>query len=135
MTYNGAYNSEGLLRFNFIASQSWEVGVRYAHGTGGKTVLEGLISDWERMGFQAGTGYSVQLNGVGNCTSASSLSAKSAQFQIIVLPDNDGFVTPAVCASHPTLCCSNFPSCSVYTCSAGTLNTVTAPGTNCPLPQ
>jgi len=33
VTYNGAYNSEALLRFNFIANQPWEVGVLYVHGS------------------------------------------------------------------------------------------------------
>lgn len=135
VTYNGAYNSEALLRFNFVAGTKWEVGVRPVHGTGGKTVMEGLISDWEKLGFSAGSSYSVELNVFGQCASASNLSARRAQFQIVVLPDNDGYVTPAVCASDPTLhCCSSYPACTVYTCTPGTLTTVSGPGTDCPTP-
>jgi hypothetical protein len=134
VTYNGAYNNEALLRFNFLANKSWEVGIRPVHGTGGKTVLEGLISDWEKLGFTAGTSYSMQLNGVGHCSSSSSLSVRSARFQIVVLPDNDGFVTPVVCAANPGNCCANYPACSVYTCTAGSLANVSGPGTDCPIP-
>ncbi|HEX3131548.1 MAG TPA: hypothetical protein VH394_29700 [Thermoanaerobaculia bacterium] len=135
VTYNGAYNNEALLRFNFLADKAWEVGVRPVHGTGSKTVLEGLISDWERLGFSAGNSYSMQLNAVGQCSSGSNLSVRSARFQIVVLPDNDGFVTPVVCAAHPGTCCSDFPStCSAYTCTAGSLATVSGPGTDCPVP-
>ena len=133
VTYNGAYNSEALLQFNFIASKPWEVGVVYVHGTSGKTVMEGLISDWERLGFPTGT-YSAELDGIGLCTSASSLGVKSARFQLIALPDNDGFVTPDVCATHPGTCCSDFPSCTLYTCTVGSLPGVSTPSTDCPLP-
>lgn len=136
VTYNGAYNNEALLRFNFVAGTKWEVGVRPVHGTGGKTVMEGLISDWEKLGFSAGNSYSVELNVFGQCASTSNISARKAQFQIVVLPDNDGYVTPAVCASNPALhCCSSYPSCTIYTCTQGTLATVPGPGTDCPTPQ
>ncbi len=134
VTYNGAYNNEALLRFNFIADQPWEVGVVHVHGTGGKTVMEGLISDWETLGFIAGNSYTVQLNAVGDCSSASGLSAKSARFQVVVLPDNDGFAAPYTCPAHPQVCCSNFPNCTLYTCSAGTLAEASAPATDCPIP-
>lgn len=134
MTYNGAYNSEALLRFNFLAAKPWEVGVRPVHGTGGKIVMEGLISDWEKLGFVAGSTYSVQLNAVGQCSSGSNLSARSAHFQIVVLPDNDGFVTPVVCAANPANCCNHYPACIVYTCAAGSLTAVSGPGTDCPVP-
>ncbi len=133
VTYNGAYNNEALLRFNFLADQVWEVGVVHVHGTGGKTVMEGLISDWERLGFEPGTTYSMQLVAVGQCSSPSNLAAKSAQFQVVVLPDNDGFVNSITCASHPGTCCSDWPNCTVYTCTPG-LGTVSAPGTDCPIP-
>lgn len=134
VTYNGAYNNEALLRFNFIANQPWEVGVVHVHGTGGKTVMEGLMSDWERLGFTSGNSYSVELVGFGQCPSASSLSVKSARFQILVLPDNEGLVTPAACVNVPSTCCANAPSCTVYTCTPG-LNVVSGPGTDCPIPQ
>lgn len=136
VTYNGGYNSEALLRFDFNAGTLWEVGVRPVHGTNSKTVMEGLISDWEKLGFMAGTNYSVQLNAFGQCSSASSLSAKSAQFQIVAIPDEDGFVTPAACASNPAIhCCAAHPSrCTVYTCTPGNLATVSSPGTDCPTP-
>jgi hypothetical protein len=134
VTYNGAYNNEALLRFNFIADQPWEVGVVHVHGTGGKTVMEGLISDWETLGFIAGNSYTVQLQAVGQCSSASGLSAKSARFQVVVLPDNDGIDPPYICQTHPQVCCSIFPNCTLYTCSAGTLAEVSAPATDCPIP-
>jgi hypothetical protein len=135
VTYNGAYNNEALLRFSFLANKAWEVGVRPVHGTGGKTVLEGLISDWEKLGFASGNSYSVQLDAFGQCSSGSSLNARSAQFQIVVLPDNDGFVTPAVCAANPSAnCCSSYPACTIYTCTAGVLATVSASGVDCPTP-
>jgi len=134
VSYNGAYNNEALLRFNFIADQPWEVGVVHVHGTNGKTVMEGLISDWETLGFVAGSSYTVQLDAVGQCSSASSLSAKSARFQVVVLPDNDGFAAPYTCPPHPQVCCPNFPNCTLYTCSAGNLSVVSAPGTDCPIP-
>src|SRR5262249_54080990 len=118
----------------FIADQPWEVGVEHVHGTGGKTVMEGLISDWETLGFIAGNSYTVQLDAVGQCSSASSLSAKSAHFQVVVLPDNDGFETPTNCPDHPQACCSNFPNCTLYSCSVGTLAEVSAPATDCPIP-
>ncbi len=136
VTYNGGYNSEALLRFDFNADKLWEVGVRPVHGTGGKTVMEGLISDWEKLGFVAGNNYSVQLNVFGQCSSTSNLSARRAQFQIVVIPDEDGFVTPAACASNPAIhCCAAHPSrCSIYTCTPGELQAVSGPGTDCPTP-
>jgi hypothetical protein len=133
--FSSAYNNEALLRFNFIAEQTWEVGVVHVHGTGGKTVMEGLISDWETLGFISGHSYTVQLNAVGQCSSASGLSVKSARFQVVVLPDNDGFAAPYTCPPNPQVCCSNFPNCTLYTCSAGTLTEVSAPGTDCPIPH
>ncbi|MFL6197981.1 MAG: hypothetical protein ACJ76J_02285 [Thermoanaerobaculia bacterium] len=136
VTYNGGYNSEALLQFDFMYNPPWEIGVRPVHGTGGKTVMEGLISDWEKLGFLAGQSYSVQLKAIGQCSSGSNLTAKSARFHIVVLPDNDGFVTPAVCASnHPELnCCeAHAPRCTIYTCTPG-LGSVPGPGTDCPIP-
>jgi hypothetical protein len=136
VTYNGSYNNEALLQFDFMYNPPWEIGVRPVHGTGGKTVMEGLISDWEKLGFLAGSTYSVQLKALGQCPSGSSLSAKSARFHIVVLPDNDGFVTPAVCESnHPELncCAAHAPRCTIYTCTPG-LGSVPGPGTDCPIP-
>lgn len=134
VTYNGAYNNEALLRFLFMFTTPWEIGTVHVHGTGGKTVMEGLISDWEKLGFTPGGSYSVQLNAIGDCSSASSLSAKSARFQIVVLPDNDGFVTPYICPSNPQDCCPVANGCTVYNCNAGTLATVSSPGIDCPIP-
>jgi hypothetical protein len=70
--------------------------------------------------------------GIGLCASASSLQVLDAITQIAVFPDTEGFVAPYVCAADPSLCCSEFPRCTVYECYAsGALPEVAVGGTEC----
>lgn len=137
MTYNGAFNNEALLQFDLESlNVGWvfEIGVRFVHVSNTGQELEALPSDWEQLGLQASHQYRMHLKARGLCTTSQKMTFSRVQFQVMVTPDNNGFVNPGTCEQAPWACCAQFPSqCTVYTCDAsGELALVSVPGLNCP---
>jgi len=137
VTYNGTFNNEALLQLqleSFNLGWSFEVGVRFVHGSTTGRELEALPSDWEQLGLNTSHQYRVKLQARGLCNTTN-LNFSRAHFQVLAVPDSTGFVNPGTCSSVPSVCCSRFPSqCTVYTCEAsGELSQVAASGINCPL--
>lgn len=136
-TYNGTFAKEALFRFDLEAlSAGWhfEVGVRHVHGSNTGKELEALPSDWEQLGFTITDQYRINFQARGLCNTGENMTFSRAQFQIMVIPDNNRFVNPNTCAGTPTACCSMWPAqCTVYTCQAsGELSVTPLSGINCP---
>lgn len=136
-TYNGSFNNEALLQLTLESwniGWSFEVGVRFVHGSSTGRELEALPSDWEQLGLKTTDQYRMTLQARGLCNTTN-LNFSRAHFQVLAVPDSAGFVNPGTCSSVPSVCCSQFPSqCTVYTCEpSGELSQVSASGINCPL--
>jgi hypothetical protein len=137
VTYDGAFNNEALLQFDLESLNggwAFEVGVRWLHGSNTARELEALPSDWEQLGLQSSHQYRVVLKARGLCTTSQNMNFSRLRFQVLAIPDDNGFVNPGTCADAPWACCDRFPSqCTVYTCEAsGELSLVSIPGLNCP---
>lgn len=134
-TLQGSYALEGLYRHGlryFTSGLEFEVGTDHIHGTAGASSYSALASDWERLGLWGDVPLRMDTAGIGLCASASSLQVLDAITQVAVVPDTEGFVAPYVCTADPSLCCSEFPRCTVYACYAsGALSEVAVGGTEC----
>jgi len=131
----GSYALEGLYRHGlryFTPGLEFEVGTDHIHGAAGSTSYSALAADWERLGLWGDVPLKVETSGIGLCGSPTSIEVMDALTQIAVLPDTEGFVAPYVCAAEPSLCCSEFPRCTIYECYAsGELAEVSVGGTEC----
>lgn len=137
VTYNGSFNNEALLQLDLQSlglGWTFEVGVRFVHGSNTGKELEALPSDWEQLGLQASDQHRVTLKARGLCTTSQPMSFSKVHFQVMATPDDNAFVNPGTCANAPWACCSQHPSqCSVYTCQeSGQLSLVSGAGLNCP---